>query len=315
MRELVRMKAGSHLYGTNIEGSDLDVKGVYLPDARDILFQKVQGTLKHVDGLPKFTDSEVFSFQQYMKLLLQGQTVALDMLFTPREAYLAEPEPEWSAVVNNRESWLSSKVSAMVGFARSQASKYCLKAERLRAAEVILDFLRSLEPSERLRRWQPEILDLIAAHDYIEREWIQVRDEDVFHLSVCGRKVPLSYTVKQATEVYEHLWEHYGSRVKEAKDMNGSDWKALMHALRITEETKELLRDGVITLPRPEAEFLVKIRQGEVDRERVLQLITDGAGDVKNLQEKTLLPEEPDHALAEKLVENFYRVEVCDTHS
>jgi hypothetical protein len=38
---IVEMRFGSHLYGTATPQSDLDLKAVYLPDARDTLLQRV----------------------------------------------------------------------------------------------------------------------------------------------------------------------------------------------------------------------------------------------------------------------------------
>jgi predicted nucleotidyltransferase len=43
MRLIVEMRFGSHLYSTATPLSDLDYKGVELPDGRDILLQRVQG--------------------------------------------------------------------------------------------------------------------------------------------------------------------------------------------------------------------------------------------------------------------------------
>ena len=45
MRTIVRMTFGSHLYGTATPESDLDVKAVYLPTARDILLQQVRAAV------------------------------------------------------------------------------------------------------------------------------------------------------------------------------------------------------------------------------------------------------------------------------
>jgi predicted nucleotidyltransferase len=41
MELLVEMRYGSHLYGTDTPQSDIDLKSVYLPEARDILLQRV----------------------------------------------------------------------------------------------------------------------------------------------------------------------------------------------------------------------------------------------------------------------------------
>jgi predicted nucleotidyltransferase len=45
MELIVEMRFGSHLYGTATPESDLDFKGVYLPEARDILLQRVKPTV------------------------------------------------------------------------------------------------------------------------------------------------------------------------------------------------------------------------------------------------------------------------------
>ena len=39
---IVEMRFGSHLYGTDTATSDLDLKGVYLPSAREILLQRAR---------------------------------------------------------------------------------------------------------------------------------------------------------------------------------------------------------------------------------------------------------------------------------
>jgi len=84
------MRFGSHLYGTDTPQSDLDVEGVYLPDAHDILLQRVKETIETGTSkargdktAPGDVEREVYSLQRYLELLAEGQTIALDMLFAP----------------------------------------------------------------------------------------------------------------------------------------------------------------------------------------------------------------------------------------
>jgi len=42
MKTIVQIKFGSHLYGTETPASDLNIKGVCIPTAHDILLQNVQ---------------------------------------------------------------------------------------------------------------------------------------------------------------------------------------------------------------------------------------------------------------------------------
>jgi predicted nucleotidyltransferase len=45
VRTIVRIKFGSHLYGTATLASDIDYKSVFVPSATDILLQRVKGSM------------------------------------------------------------------------------------------------------------------------------------------------------------------------------------------------------------------------------------------------------------------------------
>jgi hypothetical protein len=51
----------------------------------------------------------------------------------------------------------------------------------------------------------------------------------------------------------------------------GYDTKAAMHCLRLYFECIELMREGRITLPRPEKEILIEVRSGEWTMEKFLR--------------------------------------------
>jgi len=54
----------------------------------------------------------------------------------------------------------------------------------------------------------------------------------------------------------------------ELEQVYGYDVKAGMHTVRLLNEYLELMRDGRITLPRPERELLIKIRTGKWSLDR-----------------------------------------------
>ncbi len=99
---IVEMRFGAHLYGTDTATSDLDLKGVYLPSARDILLQRAAAATPSGDrkaagarNAPGDVDRELYSLQRYLELLAEGHTVALDMLFAPDWAMTMPPGPLW----------------------------------------------------------------------------------------------------------------------------------------------------------------------------------------------------------------------------
>ena len=64
---IVKMKFGSHLYGTATDASDIDYKGIYLPSRRDILLNRVQKCHSFTTGgdqkknSPDDIDEEIYS--------------------------------------------------------------------------------------------------------------------------------------------------------------------------------------------------------------------------------------------------------------
>lgn len=56
----------------------------------------------------------------------------------------------------------------------------------------------------------------------------------------------------------------------------GYDTKAAMHLIRVLNEGIELMETGRITLPRPEKDFLIQVRQGAISTLKELEAYTDG---------------------------------------
>jgi predicted nucleotidyltransferase len=95
MRKIVQCRFGSHLYGTNTPLSDIDIKSVYIPSADDIVLQKVKGSISvkrnKLIGEKNFAgeiDEEIYSLQKFFQLVSEGQTVALDLLFSNSESWI-----------------------------------------------------------------------------------------------------------------------------------------------------------------------------------------------------------------------------------
>ena len=131
---VVEMRFGSHLYGTDTPDSDLDLKGVYVPDAADILLQRVKATItsnrvraQGEKNEPGDVDIEVYSLQRYLDLLAEGQTLALDMLFAPDTAMTIPPSRLWREIQANGHRLVSRRATAFVKYCRQQANKYGIK--------------------------------------------------------------------------------------------------------------------------------------------------------------------------------------------
>ncbi|MCE9564639.1 MAG: hypothetical protein K8U57_21610 [Planctomycetes bacterium] len=124
---------------------------------------------------------------------------------------------------------------------------------------------------------------------------------------MCNRKVQEHATLKEAHAIFRRTFEEYGQRALLAEKNEGVDWKAMMHALRVSREAEELLLHHTITYPRPEASLLLAIRKGELPYKQVAEMLEEGLLRLEECRRISRLPDEPDHDSAEALVVDCYR--------
>ncbi|KKL45669.1 hypothetical protein LCGC14_2353330, partial [marine sediment metagenome] len=261
--------------------------------------------------------------QQYIKMLCEGQAVAVDMAFVPKAYYVGPFAPEWHAIRNSRGRFIHSNVSIFTGFALSQSRRYSVKADRLDALEAAYGFFTAMEdihgPSTKIAEVKMDLMGMACAHSNQIMGFPRIinpsrNGSGIEHFECCDRKVPMGATVKEAANIYQKATEFYGKRVRLAQQMGGQDWKAMSHAVRIVREAEELLLGEQITFPRPEASLLLQIRKGELAHEKVMELIETGLEIVELAQIATNLPEQPDYDYADELVKSFYRSQVLSDH-
>lgn len=314
MQKLVEMEFGSHVYGTNLPTSDRDYKGVFTPEYRNIVLgrgketittcTRATGQLKNgADDI----DAEFFSLKQYMKLLLDGQTVALTMLFCPSNHVLST-SASWEFITRHKQYWLHKGTSAFAGYCRQQANKYGIKGSRVAAARKAMEFFAEISPRAKLHEFWLPILAAFVGMEHCEflSEPIRGSDKTVRMLSVCNKKVQENITAKEAHAIYSHLFNEYGQRALAAEKHENVDWKALMHAVRVAGEAHELLTEHTITYPRPNCKQLLAIRKGEMEYAKVADIIEQGLLQLEADQKTSTLPDKPDHQFAEDFIYNIY---------
>ena len=314
------MVFGSKVYGTNLPTSDTDYKGIFVPDAQDLVMQRAAKFIKRdtkTSSSAKNTsndiDDELVSIQTFMEFVRQGQTVALDMLFTPEQHWVSEPDSLWHALIEHRKNLIHSGTNAFVGYTKAQASKFGMKGDRLGALNKTMELLSHMDERCILQEYAKTLDIFLSDHKSKEIERIDIptpagRDLDMIdvpHMSIANKKVSYNCSVAYAKEVYQQAINKYGHRAKSA-EVSGVDWKSCMHAVRIAYEAEELLLTGHITFPRPERELLLRIRQGQESKESVEELIDHGLERIQEAEQISTLPKKPNYSLIEKIVSDAH---------
>lgn len=106
---------GSYAYGTNTEDSDIDLRGVFLSDKREIL---LNDSTKLVDT-KKDTDTVMYTLKKYVDLCAKGNPTMLELLYFAPDRYLYVSDIGME-LIKNRDMFLSKRVyHAVIGCVKS----------------------------------------------------------------------------------------------------------------------------------------------------------------------------------------------------
>ena len=117
---IVLARGGSHAYGTAVEGSDLDLRGIFAWDLERLL--RFMGTNETLTSKPDIT---LHDLRKFGRLAVQGNPGILELLFTEGSDILFS-RPAWEELRAIRHEFLSQNVArTFCGYAVAQLNK-CL---------------------------------------------------------------------------------------------------------------------------------------------------------------------------------------------
>jgi hypothetical protein len=324
--QLIKIKHGSHLYGTNTETSDTDYKGVHIPSGEAIILGRPEEVIDRgiiakngTKNTCEAVDYQSYSVQKFLGMLMKGDTVATEILFAPPPT----PEEIWNGAGAFDDRWLyvqqvgkmllNRECKGFVGYCVRQAAKYGIKGSRMAAVKSVLEFLKGRQRGDRLASIEVDLHNWSTGKDHISWENIPTpQGGELWHLDVCDRKMPMTASIGAALDVYTKVWENYGERARAAMTNEGVDWKAVSHAVRVAGQAIELLDTGKITFPRPNADFLRNIKLGKYDYEKISPLLEELVEQVQLSSEVSTLPEKSNTALADRAVMTLYLEQTRD---
>lgn len=294
---------GSHLYGLDREGSDVDIKAVYLPSFQDLLLgESIKTINKKNDELN--IEIEIKSLPSFLKSAKSCDTNCIDMLWTPNEMLLSNSSV-WEDIQSNRQGLLSKNMKGLIGYIKTHTHKYSNKIQRY---QELVDLNAMLSRCDMNKTIEQEVARYVENTDYKYIKIVKVvSDHEQTYLEVCGKKYILSWECKLLKEALDTEIKRYGKRTKNG-DKKGLDCKSLSHALRVLVELEELIVEKNITFPLKDSEFLKKVKVGEItDEQVVIDEIDNRFERVMELLEESDLPAEGSINAMLNLLEECYR--------
>lgn len=252
---------GSHAYGTNIEGSDIDIRGVALNSKEDIL-----GTSNFEQVVNEATDTTIYSFRKIISLLTSCNPNTIEMLGLKPEHYLYL-SPIGKELIDNRKLFLSKRaVQSFGGYAFSQLRRLDNKSARtLDQAEREQHILNSITSASYV--W-PEKYECFKTGEgvklYLDDSDQEDMDKEIF-MDINLTHYPLR-DYKSMWSDMKNVVSDYGKighRNKNAIE-RGKLGKHMMHLIRLYLMCIDILeKEEIITYREQDLEYLLSFRYGK----------------------------------------------------
>lgn len=296
---------GSHAYGTNIETSDLDIRGAAFDSSWNLLTnQRFDQVEDHI------TDTVIYSLEKLISLLSNCNPNVIELLGCRSDQYF-ELSETGKLLLDSADMFLSKKaIQSFGGYATQQ--------------------LRRLENKANLSVGQAEnerhILETIQNAQYAYKEHYMDHPQDAIRLYLddaiqdgFDKEIFMDITLRHyPLRDYKSMWSDMQNIVKDYAKVgkrnqhaitHGKIAKHMMHLIRLYCMCLDILNDHqIITYREKEHDLLMSIRNGDYlddndqPTKEFTRLLDHYEKEFERAKEHTTLPEKPDYERIQKFL-------------
>ncbi len=324
--------AGSHAYGTAIEGSDEDRRGVF---AAPLSFVAGLDAIEQVAD--ERNDQVYYEIGHFVSLLLKNNPNALELLAMPEDCIrhkhplfeLLEPEVflsklcaktfgEYAMGQIRKARGLNKKIVNPQPEKRLALLDFC-QVPQGQGSVPVLEWLSAgnLDPRKCGLTSVQHAAGLFAIyHDEKAsyRGLVSPKDPDaLIFTSVPKEAEPVGWmqfnhdAFRAHCKAHREYWEWVGQRNEERYTTNsqhgrGYDSKNLLHTIRLLDMAGEIAREGVLRIRRPNRDYLLRVRSGEFDYEDLVSRAEEQLATVVTDFEASGFQDQPDRERVNRLL-------------
>lgn len=331
---IVTCYGGSHAYGTNIETSDVDIRGIFCAEEKCI--RTPFHVVREVE-LEDQEDGKMYELNNFMKLYADMNPNILELLWVDDKSIIQTSE-EYNHLRGYRDQLLSTKAAfTFTGYAMQQMKRIkghnkWINNPQPEQIPLRKDFVKLVHnyTSDKLFSNKFDISNYNSNHLFVpyggniygvvyesgrnlfnrdgslkKYENEELSDElkkrqPSFIIKVCENEY------KQAKDTWKNYWSWKKNRNETRHELEkdfGYDTKHAMHIVRLMRMGEEILKDGVVNVYRHDAQELLDIRNGKWTYGELLEWAEEKDNLVRNTLYKTSdLPKKIDLNLASKIL-------------
>ncbi len=250
--------AGSYAYGTNVETSDMDIRGVVLERQTDTL-----GFTDFEQYIDAKTDTVIYTLKKFLKLAKDCNPNIIEMLYSKPEHYLYI-SPLGKLLLDNRNLFLTKRAAySFGGYANAQLNRLenALARDVLSKEDSLVHKNYSIENAINAFETRFDMQeDSIKTH---VGKNIFSNEQDIL-VDINLHNYPLTRVksiIDEMNNVYRVYTNEVGSRNHKKDDEHLN--KHMMHLIRLLLMCVEILENGTLhTYREQEHDLLMNIRNG-----------------------------------------------------
>lgn len=295
---------GSHAYGTNVETSDLDIRGITIERPQERL-----GLATFEQFENRETDTVVYALRKYVDLILNCNPNVIEMLGT-KEEHLFVCAPEAQLLRDNVELFLSKKaIHSFGGYATAQLRRLqnALARDTYPEAEKEQHILNSIKTS--LSTVSDRYVELTGGEInlYIDKSHRPDVETEIF-MDISLTHYPLRDFKNIYSDMHNIVHEYAKLNHRNSKKDELHLNKHAMHLIRLLIMGTEILEGkGINTFRGKDKDFLLSIRDGKWSYQQVFEMVDEYEKKFKYAADNTTLPKSPDFNKVEDMLIEMYR--------
>lgn len=296
---------GSHAYGTNVETSDLDIRGIALEREKEILglsnFEQIEN---------KQTDTTIYGLKKVVSLLLNCNPNVVELLGT-KEDHIFTITEAGQMLRDNVDLFLSKKaMHSFGGYATSQLRRLqnALARDNYPQVEKEKHILNSIK--NQMRHLQENYDEFTGENLNL---YIDETDRDDYEKEIFMDVNLTNYPLRDFKNIYSemsNIIKDYGklnhrNKKKDSLHLN----KHALHLIRLLIMGTEILEGkGINTYRENDRDFLLEIREGKYQKEDgsfhsdFFEMVDNYERKLKYAADNSPLPNKPDFKKVEDLV-------------
>lgn len=283
--QILKVRVGSHLFGTNTPDSDLDYEGIFMPN-EDLVFgfgrcREVDLGVKAKDETGRNTsdavDYKVREYRDFCLLALENNPNILNALFANDKNVVFQNE--YGARLRGKADLFPhiACVRRFKGYAMSQLKKMDVKPGNYQSLMFAEEVLSEKDPKDIL-------VNAIASTGLPFEDQGPGR-----HIKVGDIFLERSIQVKKAIRSIRERLDRVSSRVKMWEEF-GFDTKFGSNLIQMLLEGVEIVTTGGLVFPMAQAELILSVKRGEYTRGEIIEMAEGLKADIERATERTPLP-------------------------